>query len=209
LILRNVISRVWRRVLEIPSRGLPAGVKKDLFDAEHGTNTSGIVWLTNLQSQNFASGIRYEPCPPRMCEVAIEQAGIDPTQFHFIDVGCGKGRALIIASSYGFHQLVGVEYSAALCRVAERNLATCKIEKAQVIHADAAEFSYPRANTLAFFFHPFGAAVLKIVLDRLRTATEGYQLVIAYLGAGKDFVAEDWLVSFCDRPDLRLLRKSF
>ena len=173
LVIKNVISRVWRRLLEIPSRGLPTGLRNDSFDAQHGTNTSGIVWLTNLKSENFASGIRYEPCPARQCELAIEQADIDPAQFYFVDVGCGKGRALLIASRYGFQSLVGVEYSAELCRVAQRNLAICGAEKARIIHADATQFTYPKGSTFAFFFHPFHADVLEIVLDRLRATTEG------------------------------------
>src|ERR1017187_1922698 len=208
LIFSNVITRVWRRLLEIPSRGFPTGVRKDSFDAQHGTNTSGIVWLTNLRSENFARGIRYEPCPPRTCEAAIEQAEIDPTQFYFIDVGCGKGRPLIIASRYGFQQLIGIEYSAALCQVAERNLAICKIENAKIIHTDATQFTFPRANTFAMFFHPFQDDILAVVLDRLRVATEGHKLVIAYTGDVKDLVARQaWLEPLRDPPNMRLFKR--
>ncbi len=116
-LMRNLLLRVWHRILEIPTRGLPQGTPKDSFDAEHGTNTSGITWWTNPRSDNFASGIRYQPCPPELCRMAIERSGVDPKEFCFLDIGSGKGRALIIASEYGFKDLVGVDYSAKLCRI--------------------------------------------------------------------------------------------
>jgi SAM-dependent methyltransferase len=47
--------------------------------------------------------------------MAIERSGVDPEQFCFLDIGCGKGRALIIATEYGFKDLIGVDYSAKLC----------------------------------------------------------------------------------------------
>jgi hypothetical protein len=42
------------------------------------------------------------------------------------------------------------------------------------------------------------------VLDRLRAATEGYQLVIAYSGSGRDSVARAWLESFRELPNSKL-----
>jgi SAM-dependent methyltransferase len=208
LIFRNAFCRLWRRLLDVPARGFPAGARKDSFDGQYGTDTGGVVWLTNLRSRNFTSGIRYEPCPPKRCRLAIEQADIDPEEFCFVDVGCGKGRPLIIASQYGFRRLIGVEYSASLCRTAERNLALCGAQNAEIAAADAAEFDYPRANTFAFFFHPFQADVLDAVLERLRAATSGHQLVIAYVGSGGSSVSRAWLESLCETPSLRLFRKT-
>src|SRR5262245_36170867 len=125
MLVRNLFLRLWRRILEIPKRGLPKGTCKDNFDEERGTDTAGIDWWTNPYSDNFVSGIRYEPSHPEVCQMAIERAGIDPTTYCFLDIGCGKGRPLVIASEYGFKELVGVDYSAKLCRVAQENLTAC------------------------------------------------------------------------------------
>ena len=122
VVLSNLIRRVSARISEIPTRGLPRPGRKDSFDTRHGTDTSGVVWLTCPKSTHFAGGIRYEPCDESLCEWAIKNADISPEEFSFIDIGCGKGRPLIIASRFGFKRLVGVEYSRRLSRAAEKNL---------------------------------------------------------------------------------------
>jgi len=77
---------------------LPAGYLNRRVIRNHLTRRwvsahSGIVWLTNLRHKNFFHGIRYEPCSPKNCEWAIENAGIDPKEFSFIDMGCGAARS--------------------------------------------------------------------------------------------------------------------
>lgn len=205
---RNLLLRIWYRILEIPTRGLPEGTRKDSFDAEYGTNTSGILLWTNPRSENFARGIRYEPCSPDLCRMAIERSGVDPKQFGFLDIGCGKGRPLIIASEYGFKDLIGVDYSAKLCRVAERNLKACGVERFRIVNSDATRFDYPAMDTMAFLYHPFKDDVLGTVLENLRTATSGHELVIAYVGSGGDLMLDqEWLEQIHGIPSLRIFRK--
>jgi len=208
MLFRNLLLRIWYRIIEIPDRGLPQGARKDSFDAEHGTNTSGVQWWTNPRSENFARGIRYQPCSPELCRMAIERSGVDPEQFCFLDIGCGKGRALIIATEYGFKDLIGVDYSAKLCRVAKRNLRTCGVERFQIVTSDATRFDYPTVNTLAFFYHPFTEVVLETVLEKLRAATFERKLVLAYVGPGGDLMlGQAWLEQIYTIPGLRLFQK--
>lgn len=44
-----------------------------------------------------------------------------PREYIFIDIGCGKGRVLAIASKLGFRRVIGIEMSPELCRVAVEN----------------------------------------------------------------------------------------
>src|SRR5262249_29153352 len=122
--LYNLSVRAIRRALEIPQKGLPSLSQtcREPFDERFGVQTSGVVWLTNLRSRNFPYGVRYEPCFPASCNWAIEHAGINPREFSFIDIGSGKGRALIIASQHKFAELTGVDYSPRLCKIAKANL---------------------------------------------------------------------------------------
>jgi Histone methylation protein DOT1 len=39
----------------------------------------------------------------------------------FVDIGCGKGRAVCCAARLGVRKVIGVEYSPELCRIAEAN----------------------------------------------------------------------------------------
>lgn len=209
MLFGNLILRIWYRLLEIPARGFPMGARKDSFDADHGTNTSGIQWWTNPRSGNFAKGIRYQACSPGLCRMAIERSGVDPKQFSFLDIGCGKGRPLIIAAEYGFEDLIGVDYSAKLCRVAEQNLKVCGVARFRIVNVDATLFDYPTRNTLAFLYHPFTDDVLGTVLENLRAATFQHELVIAYVGSsgGNLMLGQEWLELIHGVPGLRLFRK--
>ena len=122
--------------------------------------------------------MRYEPSSEKQVEWAVGGAGIDPNEFCFIDMGCGKGRPLIVASRFNFAELVGVEYSGKLCNIAEGNLRKLGIP-ARVVCQDAATFAVPRRDIFAFFYHPFGPVVLGQVLDNLRS---GNRVVVAYIG---------------------------
>ena len=70
----------------------------------------------------------------------------------FIDIGCGKGRTLILSRSYGFHQAIGVEFALELAETAQRNLVTINRDipgGASVVHQDAAQYEFPRGSLFA------------------------------------------------------------
>lgn len=205
-ILYNLAVRAIRRTLEIPSRGFPKPHAWEPFDETFHVRTSGIVWCTSLRSENFIDGTRYEPCSPGGCEWAIANCGIDPQELAFIDIGCGKGRPLIIASQHNFAQLIGIDYSSKLCKIATANLKKLNIS-ASIICTDAARFEFPERDIFAFFYHPFGPRVLNTVLDHLRCAK---RIVVAYQGSGRDAVHEHtWLKSMGVMGDTELFRNFY
>ncbi|MBZ5489392.1 MAG: class I SAM-dependent methyltransferase [Acidobacteriia bacterium] len=56
---------------------------------------------------------------------AISQGNVVPAalqDFTFIDLGSGKGRALLMAAQYGFKRIIGVEFMPELHRVAQENI---------------------------------------------------------------------------------------
>lgn len=204
----NLFKRVVQRVAEIPERGLPAlGHRASDFDEEWGTETDDVVWLTNPRSKNFVHGVRYEPCSPVSCRWAIENAGIDFSNFHFVDVGCGKGRPLVIASRYPFSRVVGIEYSARLCEQARRNLvkAGTHTERFEVLCADAADFPFAEHNALVYLHNPFGEKVLQRVMGRLERLAQDHRIVVAYEGPRKEQLAAfPWLSNLASGPNVCL-----
>jgi SAM-dependent methyltransferase len=51
---------------------------------------------------------------------SIPESSLD--EFTFIDIGCGKGRALLLASKFGFQRILGLELSSRLVAVAKTNI---------------------------------------------------------------------------------------
>jgi SAM-dependent methyltransferase len=202
--LYNISARIIRRILEIPSRGFPTGqTYREPFDESLGVKTSGVVWLTNVWAKNSSHGVRYEPCSAAKCKWAIESAGINPQEFAFIDIGCGKGRPMIIASRHNFAELTGVDYSPKLCKIATTNLQKLGVN-ARIICQDATKFQFPERDVFVFFYHPFDSVVLDKVLQNLRSAL---RVVVAYEGKGRADVAKhDWLKQFASFEDIIVYR---
>ncbi|HLF24266.1 MAG TPA: hypothetical protein VI565_10130, partial [Burkholderiales bacterium] len=89
------------------------------FDLVFGTETRGVVEnadLRDVMSANLVRGIRYEPTRAIPFRRVLRAARI-PSHGTFVDLGCGKGRACMLAVMHGFANVVGIDYSPALCRI--------------------------------------------------------------------------------------------
>lgn len=126
----------------------------------------------------------YLPTNPQLFRRMMRRSGVEPGDFTFIDLGCGKGRVLIEAAAYRFKAIVGVEADRALFQAAKDNLARFGGGKGRIrlIHHDARTVALPDGNLLIFMYSPFRGAVFAAVAERLAKAAAepGRALVIAY-----------------------------
>lgn len=152
----------------------------DAFDALHGTDTGGLepLWKLDIASPNARHGERYEATTEDELVSALEFLSEPLHDFTFIDLGCGKGRTLLVASRLGFRRVIGVEFARELADTARRNLAAAGAERSQVLHADAADWAFPAGDTVVYLYNPFSEAVLSRVLDNLRAARSGRLYVV-------------------------------
>lgn len=112
--------------------------------------------------------IGYEAIRRWMFARLFERVHIDPKEFTFVDLGSGKGRALLLASEYGFRCVIGVELSESLHEAAVANVEhylakTGRPNVFDVRLADAADFRLPDGPVVLFFFNPFDAPILDLV----------------------------------------------
>ncbi len=144
------------------------------FDSEYGTSTGGAAHFFELASGRRvdAYATAYVASQPSLVRRALRliPAGADRT---FVDLGCGEGRALIVASEFPFRAVLGVELSPALCATASANAALVaqrfpERPLIQIVEADAAEFPVPNGDLVVFLYHPFQKPVMK----RVRAALE-------------------------------------
>ena len=148
------------------------------FDRQWGVQTAGILKRptgTSNPLDLFAE--KYEAIPPALFREILHSIHVDLSQFVFCDMGCGKGRALLLASEHPFKAIVGVEFVPELAAVAERNLSACKSKHrccagARIVCGDAAEYRFPDGNALIFFYNPFKEAIMRRVLDNIRTSAD-------------------------------------
>ena len=97
----------------------------------------------------------------------------------FVDFGCGKGRALYVASWYPFRQIIGVELDPQIASIARRNMARARgprsLRAVQIIDGDARFVELPDNLRVAFFYNPFGGAVFRTVIERLKNRADNRQ----------------------------------
>src|SRR5271156_2180587 len=90
---RAGLRTTLREGLQILRRGRTA----DEFDVRYGTDTGGQLplWKFKISSPNARFGAAYQTIDEEALLDAIKALRDDPHSLTFIDLGCGKGRALL------------------------------------------------------------------------------------------------------------------
>ena len=155
------------------------------FDQRYGVDTSGLIGGGELRSghRNDVFNTAYYAMAPSRFQWVMKSWLEDDSHpaienYSFVDLGCGKGRAVLMASEFRFHEVVGVELHTSLAAVAEANVAAWTtagraICPVRILCQDATEFVFPEAACLFYLFHPFGAPVLKRLIERIETDFAG------------------------------------
>lgn len=146
------------------------------YDWEHRVNTTGatVSWRGRLLGLLNSP---YQPIPPEqfremMSELAVHlRDHADLGQFTLIDIGSGKGRALLLASEYGFRRIVGVELLPELDRIARENVRAFQKpgvhSDIELLCMDASTFDFPPEPSVIFLFNPLPERALRALLARL------------------------------------------
>lgn len=132
----------------------------DEFDRKFGVETRLNVGLRRLRSKSDSVG--YEAIHPLLFARALPFV----PRHTFVDLGCGKGRALILAHNSGFRDLIGVEISHSLAKAAARNTRKLGIES-QIVQSDAAAYQFPDRPIVLFMYNPFGIPTMQAVIRNL------------------------------------------
>ena len=100
-----------------------------------------------------------------------------------IDVGCGKGGALISMANFGFGRITGIEYSSELHCIARENLSKIGIQSVTVLRADATNFEHYSDYNYIYLFNPFFGQVFDDFMQKVRESLvlQPRKLTILYL----------------------------
>jgi SAM-dependent methyltransferase len=148
------------------------------FDATYGTDTSGYVPSEDLPGSSVATTKLhvYGGSQPSIIREALTKLP-DDKPFTFIDLGCGKGRPMLVATEFPFKRVIGLELSTALAEQARSNVAIydrmvipgCEMA---IEVGDAAAFNFPAGHLCVFLYNPFGAEVMNRVVANLEHAIQ-------------------------------------
>lgn len=146
-----------------------------IYDWRHNVHTCGNAQLADLTvvGNSVNHGVFYHPTHPKFLFEVFDSLPIDYSAHTFVDLGSGKGRALLVASEFPFSEIIGVEFAAELHEIACENIRsyrskTQKCTKVKSLNLDAAEFEIPKTPVILYLFNPFRPAVLTPILQRLQ-----------------------------------------
>lgn len=177
--LRTTFERAQRAA---DSTGISADNSKPSihpFDQRHGVETSGLIGGADLRSghhNDIYNTAYYGMAPSRFCWM-LEYWIADDTharieEYTFVDLGCGKGRAVMMASEFPFLEVIGVELNPGLASTAEQNLTLWTQTNSasapmRILHQDATEFLFPQGPCLLYLFNPFALPVVQRLIDSI------------------------------------------
>src|SRR5215469_16065985 len=183
--------RWWGAALGKLSR-VPPDREKHPFDRAHGVDTGGLIYA-DPEAEGHASGRHnagYYATAPSLFHGAmalwrgtLPETGYAFRDYTLVDIGCGKGRVLMLATEYGFREIVGVELDPGLARVARKNfsrfgrrrwlgrpgprIGTWGTRGVRIVEGDALTVPLPDGPVALFYFNSFEREMTEMWLARL------------------------------------------
>ncbi len=147
--------------------------RKHPFDRAYGTDTSGFLCGDEILTGHPAEehGSPYAGVQPSILRTALATLpGLENTTF--IDLGCGKGRPMLIASEFPFRDIIGVELSPVLVAAARRNAVTIgkrypNRTPIRVELGDATIYPMPRGDVVLFIYNSFDRELMSKVAQNV------------------------------------------
>ena len=160
------------------------------FDERFDVETSGLAYDLPTGHESDAYNNGYFGVAPSIFLSIFEQLDLDYRDFTFVDAGSGKGRALLLAAGYPFREIVGIELSPALDRIARSNIARYLSRHGcgngapvSSVQGDVAEYRWPSGPLLVYMWNSFTAPVMERVLNNLQAALlkEAREIYLVYV----------------------------
>ena len=143
------------------------------FDYKYKLDTKKIIDLDSLNviGKNKMFGQNYQGVNISNFKKVLSKLQIDFSESVFIDFGCGKGRALILANEFGFRKIIGIEFAEVLYDNCLQNIEIVKkkytISEIEVQLLDAVSYVIPDNANVFCFFNPFNEIILSRVIDNI------------------------------------------
>ena len=167
------------------------GRRLDLaYERSLGIDTVAVRQLAELEivGENASLGHYYEGTrlmPLRSLVPRLQK--MVPESSAFVDCGCGKGKALLVAGECGLHEVRGVEFAPELCEIARSNWQRlCQkkriASKFEVICSDILDYEIRDNDSLFFLFNPFEPEILDRFAMRLVDSLQKHprKIVLAF-----------------------------
>jgi SAM-dependent methyltransferase len=145
--------------------------RKEAFDARFGTDTAAPFFGRDHKPGAYF----YVATTASVIYEILTSLALEPDTFAFVDMGSGKGRALLVASEFAFAKIVGIELSSHLHRIAQENIkrfspASQQCSAFELNCMNVVDYQYGPQPVVLFLFDPFDRETLRSVIANLETS---------------------------------------
>src|SRR5262249_4822303 len=114
----------------------------------------------------------YEAAPAWLVREALASIPLQRNTLAFVDMGSGKGRALLVASEWPFAKIVGIELARELHAIAQENVKRYRSASQQCtafhLHCmNALDYAFEPEPLVLFLSNPFGRETVRRILANL------------------------------------------
>ena len=148
------------------------------YESVRGLDTMKYVDVDDLEF-NKNVGYRYEWTSPKLIKRVLKDLHIKPSD-SIIDVGSGKGKALISFSKFPFHQIAGLELSKELVNISMRNMQILGLKNIEHYNENAVDFDHYDKFNYIYFYNPFPEPVFQLVLKKIISSLKNRTVYIIY-----------------------------
>jgi SAM-dependent methyltransferase len=117
----------------------------------------------------------YEPGDYSMFHEIMRRLPIRAGRDVFVEIGAGMGRGVVVAATRPFREVVGLDISPLLTRIADENVQRARglrCPTVRILTQDATTFDFPTDSSVIYMNNPFHGDVLDAVLGNLRRSIE-------------------------------------
>lgn len=142
-------------------------------ERKYGINTIGVDELDSLEDIGIdtSHASKYLPVDYFVLEKLMDYVKTLNDNNGFLDLGCGKGRVLVVAAEYGFNPVIGLDFHPKLSLEALQLTNTMKERfpktSFKVINNDAFYFEIPGNVSTIFLFNPFDEVIMSGVMGNI------------------------------------------
>ena len=147
----------------------------------HGVDTGGLIYADDLASGHVHDrhSAGYYATAPSLFSGSLElwrgtlaDSGYSLSDYALVDIGCGKGRVVMLSSDFAFREVAGVELNPQLAGVARKNLRKWMRRRRAcanvgIVQGDALTTPLLDGPVVLFFFNSFEQEMTEMWLARL------------------------------------------
>ena len=160
---------------------------------KYGSGTFGPIELKKLTIINgeIKESSRYEPVSFYMLEKLFDAFKKISDNTSIIDLGCGKGRMMMVAPYFEFTNITGIDFAKELCEQAICNMKKKELEfpniQWQVINENVEQHEINSNDSVFFMFNPFNEDVLNNFLKKLEASCTRFPRQVYFLYASPQY----------------------